>query len=251
MDITSTYCLINPFHTILITHISGAGVEGLGFMAQDMTIQNTAGPEKNQSIALRSTSRQSVVYRCSLEGFQDTLFAQRNVQFYRECKISGTVDFIYGDATAVFQSCLLIARLPRHGQQNVMTAQGRDFANSTTGFVFQFCNMTGDSLLRKKGVETYLGRPWKPYSRTVFMECSMDDIIHPLGYLPWKGSIGLDTLYYGEYNNSGLGSNTSGRVKWRGFHIIGAAEARKFTVASFIDGGSWLPATGVDFTLGL
>ncbi|KAK3146711.1 hypothetical protein QOZ80_3BG0270700 [Eleusine coracana subsp. coracana] len=132
-----------------------------------------------------------------------------------------------------------------------MVAQGRNLSTATTGFVFQFCNLTGDPLLRKKGVETYLGRPWKPYSRTVFMECFMDNIIHPLGYLPWDGSTGLHTLFYGEYNNTGGGSNTTGRVKWTGFHIIGAYEAHKFTVTSFIDGGSWLPETGVEFAPGL
>ncbi|TVU45983.1 hypothetical protein EJB05_05493, partial [Eragrostis curvula] len=227
------------------------GVDGAGFMAHDLTIRNTAGPDKNQSVALRSTSSKSVLFRCALEGYQDTLYAQHDLQFYSHCKISGTVDFIYGDATAVFQRCLLVVRVPRLGQQNVLTAQGRDNGRTTSGFVFQFCNVTGDALLLEKGVQTYLGRPWKNYSRTVFMECSMDSVVHPMGYLPWRGTDGLATLYYAEYNNTGPGSDTTGRVKWPGFHVIGAAEASKFTVASFIFGGTWLPSIGVEFTPGL
>lgn len=236
---------------IVSQFFSCAGVDGPGFMVKDMTIRNTAGPEKNQSVALRLYSHQSVVYRCSLEGFQDTVYAQAGFQFYRDCKIQGTVDFIFGDATVVFQSCRLVARLPRLGQQNVVTAQGRNSANSTTGFVFQHCNVTGDSVLLVKGVETFLGRPWKNFSRTVFIECSMDDVVNPLGYLPWNGAAGLDTLFYAEYNNFGPGANTRGRVKWPGFHVIDADEADKFTVASFIDGASWLPGRGVEFTPGL
>lgn len=236
---------------ILTQFFSRAGVDGPGFMAQDLTIRNTAGAEKNQSVALRSKSHQSVLYRCSLEAYQDTLYAQDGYQFYRDCRISGTADFIYGDAAAVFQRCLLMARVPRHGQENVFTAQGRESADSRTGFVFQFCNVSGDSLLRVKGVETFLGRPWKKFSRTVFMQCSLDDVINPLGYLPWDGSVGLDTLFYAEYNNSGLGAGTSGRVTWPGFHIIGATEAARFTVANSIAGGTWLPRTGVEFTPGL
>lgn len=227
------------------------GVDGPGFIAHDLTIQNTAGSAKQQALALRSHSARSVVYRVSLEAHQDTLYAQDHYQFYHACMISGTVDFIFEDATAVFQSCLLVARVPHPGQQNVVTAQGRYQANSTSGFVFQLCNITGEPLLREKVVETYLGRPWKPYSRVVFIECFIDSVVDRRGYLPWNGSMGLDTLFYGEYNNSGPGSDVKGRVNWPGFHAITAAEAANFTVASFLEGQSWLPGTGVEFTPGL
>lgn len=96
------------------------------------------------------------------------------------------------------------------------------------------CFNFGEALLREKAVETYLGRPWKTYSRIVFMRCFIAD---PMGYLPWNSSrLGLDTLFYGEYNNSGPGSDVTGRVKWPGFHVLDAAEADNFTVSRFSNG---------------
>ncbi|KAF0894796.1 hypothetical protein E2562_003680 [Oryza meyeriana var. granulata] len=102
---------------------------GNGFMAQDLTIQNTAGPDGNQSLALLTNSQHTVLYRCGLHGFQDTLCAENNLQFYLDCEISGTVDFIFGNAKAVFQSCRLLVRRPKiNGAHNVVTAQGRNKA---------------------------------------------------------------------------------------------------------------------------
>lgn len=198
-----------------------------------------------------------MVYRCAIKGYQDSLWAASGKQFYRECLISGTVDFIFGDATAVFQKCTILARLPVPGEQNTITAQGRMKADDATGFSFQFCTVAADDDLSHgagAAVETYLGRPWGPYSRVVFMECSISDVVHPKGWLPWVGKpiSTLDTLYYGEYRNNGLGANVGGRVNWRGFHVIrDASEAGKFTVESFIQGNEWLPGTGVDYTPGL
>ena len=101
-------------------------------------------------------------------------------------------------------------------------------------------------------VKTYLGRPWKKYSRTVFLMTFLDSLIDPAGWMPWSGNFALSTLYYGEYMNTGPGSSTSKRVKWGGYHVItSASEASKFTVDSLIAGSSWLPATGVPFTSGL
>lgn len=204
-----------------------------------------------------SMSDNSVVYRCAIKGYQDTLYAKFGKQFYCECHISGTVDFIFGDATAVFQKCTILARLPLPGQKNTITAQGRNKADGATGFSFQFCDVSADDELSHGAdatVETYLGRPWEAYSRVVFMECNISDVVHRSGWLPWEGKpiSTLDTLYYGEYNNHGPGANVDNRVKWRGFHIIrDASEAGKFTVESFIQGNQWLPSTGVDYTPGL
>ncbi|CAL4918050.1 unnamed protein product [Urochloa decumbens] len=243
---------VDHFHVAWINDRRYTCVDGPGFLAQDLTIQNTAGSSKHQALALRSRSSKSVVHHCSLEGYQDTLYAQEEFQYYGDCTISGTIDFVFGNAKAVFQRCQLVARLPHQGQKNVVTAQGRSNANENTGFVFQFCNFSGDTRLREKAVETYLGRPWKTYSRIIFMESFMDDSIHPLGYLPWNNSnLGLDKLYYGEYNNSGPGSVVAGRVKWPGFHVLNGSEAANFTVSSFISGLDWLPGTGVEFTPGL
>ncbi|KAL7214455.1 hypothetical protein ACSBR1_026796 [Camellia fascicularis] len=80
------------------------------------------------------------------------------------------------------------------------------------------------------------------YSRTVYLQTYLDTLVNPAGWLEWDGNFALNTLYYGEYKNSGPGSSTSGRVKWG---------ASQFSVANFIAGQSWLPSTNVPFTSGL
>ncbi|KVH91211.1 Pectinesterase, active site-containing protein [Cynara cardunculus var. scolymus] len=201
------------------------------------------------AVALRSGSDLSVFYQCSFEGYQDTLYALSNRQFYRQCDIYGTVDFIFGNAAVVLQSCNIYARDPPN-KTNTLTAQGRTDPNQNTGISIHNCRVTGVSSL--SGVKTFLGRPWKQYSRTVYLKTYLDGIVNPAGWMPWSGNFALDTLYYGEYMNTGPGSSTANRVNWKGYRVItSAAEAGKFTVGSFIAGGSWLPATGVAYTSGL
>eukprot|EP00253_Pinus_taeda_P015900 PITA_15900 len=228
---------------------------GKGFIGRDITFQNTAGPQNGQAVALLVGGDYSTLYRCNIRGYQDTLFAVSQRQFYRDCDIYGTVDFIFGNAAAVFQSCNIIAHKPMpSGQENCITAQGRTDPNQNTGFSIHNCRVIPAPDLRpvKGSYNTYLGRPWKQYSRTVYMQSYLDDFINPAGWKEWSGSFALNTLYYGEYMNSGPGSATSKRVEWPGYRVItSAAEANKFTVAQFISGNSWLPATGVAFQAGL
>lgn len=229
-------------------------VSGRGFIARDISFQNTAGAEKHQAVALRSDSDLSVFYRCGIFSYQDSLYTHTMRQFYRECKISGTVDFIFGDATAVFQNCQILAKKGMPKQKNTVTAQGRKDPNQPTGFSFQFCNISADSDLLPSvtTIPTYLGRPWKTYSRTIFMQSFMSDVIWPEGWLEWNGNFALNTLYYGEYMNSGPGAGVANRVKWSGYHVLNdSSEATKFTVAHFIEGNLWLPSTGVTYTSGL
>ncbi|ESQ53033.1 hypothetical protein EUTSA_v10016522mg [Eutrema salsugineum] len=218
---------------------------GEGFIARDMTFVNSAGPKSEQAVALRVGADKSVVYRCSVEGYQDSLYTHSNRQFYRETDITGTVDFIFGNSAVVFQSCNIVARKPLPGQRNFVTAQGRRHRDQNTGISIQNCKITAQSM-------TFLGRPWKEYSRTVVMQSFLDGSIHPSGWSPWSGSFGLNTLFYGEFENSGPGSSVSGRVKWSGYHSsLTVKEAERFTVAGFIDGAMWLPSTGVSFDSGL
>ncbi|KAL4178893.1 hypothetical protein AMTRI_Chr13g84480 [Amborella trichopoda] len=228
-------------------------VSGNGFIARGITFENSAGPEKHQAVAARVDSDLSAFYQCSFKGFQDTLYAHSLRQFYRDCDIFGTVDFIFGNAAAIFQNCRILPRKPLPNQKNSITAHGRKDPNQITGFSIQFCNISGDPELfpTKNSTETYLGRPWKQYSRTVIMQSYMSDVIHPQGWLAWQGDFALDTLYYGEYMNYGPGAGLGGRVKWPGYRAMGSVEATNFTVTQFIDGGLWLPATGVKFTAGL
>ncbi|CAK9153133.1 unnamed protein product [Ilex paraguariensis] len=226
---------------------------GDGFMARGITFRNTAGPQSHQAVAFRSGSDLSVFYQCSFEGYQDTLYVHSQRQFYRDCDIYGTVDFIFGNAAVVFQNCNIYARKPPN-KTNMLTAQGRTDPNQNTGISIHNCKVMATSDLKsvQGSVKTYLGRPWQKYSRTVFLGTFLDSLIDPAGWLPWSGNFALSTLYYGEYMNTGPGSSTSKRVKWGGYHVItSASEASKFTVGSLIAGSSWLPATGVPFTSGL
>ncbi|KAF5732938.1 pectinesterase 2 [Tripterygium wilfordii] len=226
---------------------------GDGFIARDITVRNTAGAQNHQAVALRSGSDLSVFYKCSFEGYQDTLYVHSNRQFYRECDIYGTVDFIFGNAAVVLQNCNIYCRNPPN-KTNTVTAQGRTDPNQNTGISIHNCRVTAASDLKpvQSSVKTYLGRPWQEYSRTVFMKTFLDGLINPAGWMPWSGNFALDTLYYGEYMNTGAGSSTANRVNWKGYRVItSATEASKFTVGNFIAGNSWLPATNVPFTSGL
>ncbi|MED6218209.1 hypothetical protein PIB30_024848 [Stylosanthes scabra] len=229
-------------------------VIGRGFIARDITFENTAGPEKKQAVALRTSSDLSIYFRCEISGYQDSLFTQSMRQFFRECKISGTVDFIFGDATAFFQKCNILVKKGLPKQRNAITAQGRIDPNEPTGFSLQFCNITADSDLIPfvNTTESFLGRPWKQYSRTVFLQNYISDVISPQGWTPWNESnFYLDTLYYAEYMNTGPGAGIDKRVKWPGYRVLKSSdEAGNFTVAKFIEGNLWLPSTGVAFTAG-
>ncbi|KAJ8755028.1 hypothetical protein K2173_015540 [Erythroxylum novogranatense] len=229
------------------------GAMGDGFIARDITFVNSAGPDKNQAVALRVGSDKSVIFRCSILGYQDTLYTLSKRQFYRDTDIYGTVDFIFGNSAVVFQNCNIYARKPLSGQKNYVTAQGRSDENQNTGISIHNCRIVAASDLAGSNSRiTYLGRPWKQYSRTVIMQSFLDNSINPSGWSPWSGSFALSTLYYGEYMNSGPGASTSGRVHWAGYRgTLSADEAQEFTVGSFIGGNLWLPSTGVSFDSGL
>ncbi|KAI3714456.1 hypothetical protein L6452_21410 [Arctium lappa] len=227
-------------------------VKGKGFIARDMRFENTAGPEKHQAVAFRSDSDLSVVFRCAITGYQDTLYAHSMRQFYRECLITGTVDFIFGNGAVVFQNCQILARKGLPNQKNTITAQGRKEPTQPSGFSIQFSNISVEPDLVNSSISTYLGRPWKLYSRTIFMQSYISGLIRPEGWLEWNGDFALDTLYYGEYMNYGPGAGLGGRITWPGLHAINdSTQANNFTVAEFLLGNSWLPSTGVKYTAGL
>ncbi|XAR49828.1 Pectinesterase [Bertholletia excelsa] len=235
-------------------HSATVAAVGPGFLARDITFQNTAGPSKHQAVALRVGSDLSAFYRCDMIGFQDTLYVHSNRQFYINCFISGTVDFIFGNAAAVFQDCDIHARRPNSGQKNMVTAQGRVDKNQNTGIVIQKCRIDGTSDLKpvKSSFPTYLGRPWKEYSRTVIMQSTISDVIDPVGWHEWAESFALNTLEYREYQNSGAGAGTVKRVTWKGYKIITTTtEAQQYTAGNFIAGGNWLASTTFPFSLGL
>ncbi|KAL1566631.1 pectinesterase [Salvia divinorum] len=224
------------------------GVVGDGFMASNITFQNTAGPKTYQAVAFRSDSDRSIIENCEFLGNQDTLYPHGMRQYYKSCRIQGNVDFIFGNGAAVFEDChILIAprqQNPEKGGQNPITAHGRTDPAMSTGFVFQNCVINGTeaymALFRSnpKVHANFLGRPWKAYSRTVFISCELDAIVTSDGWMPWDGEFALETLYYGEYKNAGAGSDTSGRVRWSS--RIPAEHVASYSVANFIQGDRWI-----------
>ncbi|KAG6474244.1 pectinesterase-like [Zingiber officinale] len=225
---------------------------GDGFIAMAIGFQNTAGAVKHQAVALRVQSDRAIFLNCRMEAYQDTLYAHTHRQFYRGCLILGTVDFIFGNAAAIFQNCILSVRRPLDNQQNIVLAQGRTDSHEATGFVIHNCRFTAEPELASGGkIPSYLGRPWKEFSHTVVMESEIGDFINPDGYMPWDGDFALKTLSYAEYGNKGAGADTSKRVKWPGFKVINRNEAVPYTPTTFIQGDDWIPKTGTPVRLGL
>ncbi|KAK1358563.1 Pectinesterase [Heracleum sosnowskyi] len=231
-------------------HTATFAVAGKGFMAKDMAFKNTAGPQKHQAVAFRSGSDNSVFYRCNFEAFQDTLYAHSNRQFYRECDITGTVDFIFGNAAVVFQKCNIRPRQPMENQYVTITAQGKKDPNQETGISIQKCTISAFDKLK---APVYLGRPWKNFSTTVIMQSNIGAFVKPVGWIEWVSGVEPPkTIMYAEYANTGPGAALGGRVKWAGYKApFSAKEASKFTVGNFIKGSRWLPATKVPFDWGL
>ncbi|KAL2458832.1 Pectinesterase 2 [Forsythia ovata] len=222
-------------------------VVGDKFLAANLTIINTAGPEKHQAVALRVTSN-AAFFRCEIISHQDTLYAHSLRQFYRECSIQGTIDFIFGNAAAIFQNCTILVRKPNPGQRNVITAQGREDPNQNTGISLQNCTIEAASefnATERKNFITYLGRPWRNYSRTIIMNSYMGDLIHPQGWCKWDVYSNLGTVDYMEYMNSGPGSDTQHRISWTGYRKNCTEDiARQFTVEKFLHGAEdWLQST--------
>ncbi|CAL0312324.1 unnamed protein product [Lupinus luteus] len=224
-------------------------VDGSNFIARDIGIENTAGPTMHQAVALRSSSDMSVFYRCSIAGYQDTLYALAQRQFYSDCYIYGTVDFIFGDATAMFDHCHIYARQPLPGQGNIITAQGRNNIHKNSGISILNSRIKAAPELKPDvdKVITFLGRPWKKYARVAIMHTFLDTLVNPKGWSPWNSSdFALDTLYFGEYKNYGPGSSICDRVEWPTFHAMtSSSEAFQFTIHGFFSDPIFLPSTDV------
>ncbi|CAA6663421.1 unnamed protein product [Spirodela intermedia] len=217
-------------------------VIGDGFIAKNMGFENTAGAAKHQAVALRVQSDMSIFYNCQMDGYQDTLYAHTKRQFYRDCTISGTIDFVFGNSVVVFQNCLLLVRKPLENQQNI-----------PTGIVLHNCTIAADPAYFpfRNQLKSYLGRPWKEYSRTLVVQSQIDDLIDPQGWLPWLGDFGLRTCFYSEFDNRGAGAGMTQRATWRGVKKMTYGHALKFTVEYFIQGNSWIKPSGIPYIPGL
>lgn len=202
---------------------------------------------------MRVSADYAVFYNCQMDGYQDTLYVHSHRQFYRDCTVSGTVDFIFGDAKCILQNSKIVVRKPNKGQSCMVTAQGRSNVRESTGLVLHNCHITGDTayIPVKSVSKAYLGRPWKEFSRTIVMKTTIDDVIDPAGWLPWNGDFALKTLYYAEHLNTGPGSNQAQRVRWPGIKKLTPEKALLYTSNRFLRGNTWIPQIQVPYTANL
>ncbi|GGA83246.1 hypothetical protein GCM10008015_25000 [Flavobacterium palustre] len=181
-------------------------VTGDNFKAQNITFENSSGPV-GQAVAVRIDGDKIIFDNCKFLGFQDTLYPRSitSRQYYKNCYIEGTTDFIFGASTAVFDQCEIFAK-----QGGVyITAASTDEKN-LYGLVFLNCRLTTNS----GNSSYYLGRPWRNYAKTVFIKCEMAAHIKPEGWHNWSKPEAEATTFYAEYLSTGPGANTISRVSW-------------------------------------
>lgn len=206
-------------------------VDAPDIVLENLTIRNTAG-RVGQAVALHVEGDRFVCKNCSLLGNQDTLFAARegSRQYYENCYIEGTVDFIFGKSVSVFQSCTIKSLSDAY----ITAAATPEY--QSYGFVFFDCTLLAAPEARK----VYLGRPWRPYARTLFIRTAMGDHILPAGWNNWDNADNEKTVQYAEYASTGPGGAVGKRVGWS--KQLTAKEASRYTVKTIFGGETpWLP----------
>ena len=207
-------------------------VDGAGFEADNVTFENAAG-NTGQAVAIVVRADRAVFKHCRFLGHQDTLFADYGRQYYVDSYIEGGVDFIFGDAAAVFDHDELHANGPGY-----LTAQSRTAPDQSTGYVIIDSRVTSglssSEVPPGKQATIFLGRPWRPYARVVFLSTELPAEIAPQGWNDWGKAANASTAWFGEYHNSGPGARTADRVAWS--HRLTAAQAREFEPRVFLAG---------------
>ncbi len=193
------------------------------FYAENLTIENSAGPV-GQAVALHVDADRCVFRNCRIVGNQDTLYTDglNSRQYFEDCFIEGTTDFIFGAATVLFKNCSINSKSNSYITA-ASTPQGKIF-----GYVFLGCRLTAPESVQK----VYLGRPWRDYAKTVFINCEMGAHIQPAGWSNWQGTSRDKTAYYAEYGNTGPGSGLSQRAGWS--LQLTPEEASKYTIENIL-----------------
>lgn len=207
---------------------SGFYIYGDDFTAKNITFENTAGPV-GQAVALWVAGDKASFLNCKMLGFQDTLYTYGpgSKQYFYRCFISGTVDFIFGSATAVFEDCEIFSK-----QAGFLTASSAP-DSVTHGYVFLNCKITGTAAAES----VYLGRPWRPYAKAVFLNCELGAMIKAEGWNNWGKTSNEQTAFYAEYKNVGAGSSIGKRVSWS--KQLNDQEAAVYTLEKIFKG--WIP----------
>ncbi len=184
-------------------------IQGNDCTVENLTIENTAG-RVGQAVALHIEADRVLIKNCKLLGNQDTLYLtkENNRQYFLDCYIEGTTDFIFGDAISVFENCVIKSLV------NSYITAASTTQRQLYGFVFLGCKLIADHAATK----VFLGRPWRPYAKTVFLHCELGAHIVAEGWNEWKGDAMFPnkekTAYYAEFENTGAGASTNSRVTW-------------------------------------
>ena len=239
----------DPLKTILTYRLSAqqAGNTRLAFStyvnaddfhAENLTFENSFGTG-SQAVALFVDAERAVFRNCRFLAWQDTLFVNGKQHLFKDCYIEGHVDFIFGTASAFFENCTIHSK-----GRGYVTAHYRTSDEQNTGFVFYHCRLTGQNT--ETGV--YLGRPWRPYARVVFIDCWLDSHIRPEGWDNWRDPAREKTAWFGEYKSKGPGANPKARVAWS--RQLTAAEAATFSRERFFNRAASGPATELNKEVG-
>lgn len=198
---------------------------------------------------MRVSADQAAFYQCTFDGYPDTLYVHNHRQFYRDCTVLGTIDFIFGNAAAAIQNCRITAKKSTmEGQTNVYTAQGKMDRGSELHIQcnsFQSCTFDATSELPKsyKTYKTFLGRPWKEYFTTVLLRSKIRAHVDPKGWMPWNASdYRLETSFFAEFESKGPGALPNSGVPWLK-QIKTLKEANRYQANKFIQGHTWVPLT--------
>ena len=203
-------------------------VQGSYITLKDITIENNAA-KLGQAVALHTEGDHILVQNCRLLGNQDTVYTGvggTRVAFY-DCYIEGTTDFIFGPSIAWFQNCEI------HSKANSYITAASTPAGQKYGYVFYKCRLTADKDVDK----VYLGRPWRPFAATIFMDCELGKHIRPEGWHNWNNAKNEETAHYAEYGNKGEGASTKNRVKWS--KQLSKKEAAKVTLLDAFGEDCW------------
>lgn len=206
-------------------------VEGNDITFKNITIENNAA-RLGQAVALHTEGDRLIFINCRFLGNQDTIYTGTagTRLYFKDCYIEGTTDFIFGPATAWFEHCDIFCKINSY----ITAASTPDYIQY--GYIFDHCKLRAAEGVNK----VYLGRPWRPYAYTLFMNCDMDKQIRQEGWFNWSNPDNEKTARYFEYNNDGEGAKTSARVQWS--HQLTKKEAEKITMQNvFKISSNWAP----------
>lgn len=191
-------------------------VEGSDITFKNLTIENNAA-QLGQAVALHTEGDRLKFINCRILGNQDTIYtgAKFTRLYFKDCYIDGTTDFIFGPSTALFEDCII------HSKRNSYVTAASTPKEAKYGYVFKHCKLTAEPGVDK----VYLGRPWRPYAYTLFIECELGKHIVSAGWHNWGKQSNEETARYMEYKNTGEGANASERVAWSKQLIKKDAEA--------------------------